>query len=102
MSYNFDNPDNKYFTADWHLFHHNIIEYCNRPYKNVKEMHQAMQLIHNKIVSPNNEVWHIGDFTLLAAAHLEKIRKELVKFNGIKHIVAGNHDEWKIHSYERP
>jgi calcineurin-like phosphoesterase family protein len=91
---------NKYFTADWHLFHGNIIEYCNRPYKNINHMHQIMQSEHNCVVTPQDEVWHLGDVTMLSSEYARKVAKEISKFNGIKHLVLGNHDEWRASSYE--
>ena len=33
---------NIFFTADLHLGHKNILEYCNRPFANVKEMDEAL------------------------------------------------------------
>ena len=91
---------NTYFCADWHLFHFNIIEYTNRPYKTIEQMHTGMQSMHNDVVSPKDEVWNLGDVSMLSSEYVGKVRKEVNKFNGTKHLVIGNHDEWRASSYE--
>jgi len=91
---------NRYFTADWHLYHDSIMEYCSRPYKDISQMHKMLQFIHNRIISPKDEVWVLGDVTMLSSEHAMKVGKEIKKFNGIKHLILGNHDEWRAHSYE--
>lgn len=90
----------EFFTADWHLFHNNIIEYCNRPFKGVKDMHQHMLKKHNAQVEPEDTVWHLGDVSMLASEFVGKVRKSVDKFNGIKHLVLGNHDRWRATLYE--
>lgn len=89
----------EFFTADWHLFHRNIIRYCNRPYRNVKEMHQNLIDNHNQIVEEEDEVWFLGDLCFMSPEYVGRIKKEVDKFNGIKHIVLGNHDNWKTRAY---
>lgn len=91
---------NTHFCADWHLFHDNIRLYCGRPYKDINQMHRSMQFDHNQVVSPNDEVWNLGDVTMLPSEYVGRVKKEVVKFNGIKHLVLGNHDEWRAYSYE--
>ena len=90
-----------FFTADWHLFHSKIIEYCNRPIKNIIQMQQHMVYKHNQIVKPEDTVWHLGDVSLLSTEFVGKLRKWVNKFNGTKHLVLGNHDRWKATKYER-
>lgn len=90
-----------YLTSDWHLFHFNILEYTNRPYKNIKDMHKSLQDKHNEIVKDTDEVWNLGDITMLSSEHVGKVKKEIMKFNGIKHLIIGNHDEWRPSSYEK-
>lgn len=91
----------QFFTSDWHLNHFNIIRYTNRPCKTITQMHEMMQFKNNQIVSLEDEVWNIGDVTLLSAEFSGKVKKEILKFNGAKHLVLGNHDSWKPESYER-
>ena len=92
---------NKYFTSDWHLFHNHIIEYCDRKPASVQQMHQTLVFNHNQIVKPDDELWVIGDISLMSAEFAGRVGKQIEKFNGIKHLVLGNHDEWKAQSFEK-
>lgn len=78
-----------FFTADLHLGHARIIEFCNRPFENTHRMNQALISNWNEVVSDNDEVWVLGDLAMGSIKHsLELVRK----LNGRKHLVAGNHD----------
>lgn len=90
-----------FFTADWHLFHNNIIKYCNRPVKDIKKMHQYIIAKHNELVKPEDTLWYLGDISLISSEYVGKIRKCVNRFNGTKHLVLGNHDIWKATSYEK-
>lgn len=58
-----------FFTSDHHFGHANIIKYTNRPFENVREMNQVLTEAWNKKVSPEDTVYHLGDFTLNKEAH---------------------------------
>ena len=87
-----------WFTSDYHFGHANIIEYCNRPFKNLEDMNQAIIRNHNARVNKEDVVFHIGDFCFkntnntrgegdtYKAAYYEKF------LNGKIIHVAGNHD----------
>lgn len=53
-----------YFTADHHFDHANVIRYCNRPFSSVEEMNYELITRWNSKVTDNDEVFHLGDFTL--------------------------------------
>jgi calcineurin-like phosphoesterase family protein len=81
----------KWFYSDSHFFHENIIKFCNRPFANAKEMNE--KLIHNwnKVVGPNDFIYHLGDIFM---GGTEKERSELLwSLNGRKRLIIGNHDE---------
>lgn len=79
-----------WFISDTHFFHHRIIEHCNRPFKNVKEMNLKMVDNWNKFIKPEDTVIHLGDFSMLAK---KDALKDLVKkLNGTIILVKGNHD----------
>jgi calcineurin-like phosphoesterase family protein len=88
-----------FFTADWHLFHGRIIEYCDRKPSSLKQMHQTLQGNHNAVVEPKDHVWVLGDVSLKGPENAGQVRKEVNKFNGIKHLVLGNHDDWRARTY---
>jgi len=53
-----------FVTADHHFGHANIIRFVNRPFANVDEMDQGMIDAWNAVVGWDDEVYHLGDFTL--------------------------------------
>lgn len=85
-----------WFTSDEHYFHSKIIEYSNRPFSSIEEMHEILIQNNNLMVKKNDTVYHVGDFTF--AHNLDKIYAEVIsKLNG-KHIfILGSHDYW--HKY---
>ena len=63
-------------------------------------MHQHMLKTHNNRVKPEDTVWNLGDVSLLPPEFVGKVRKCVSKFNGVKHLVLGNHDKWRTTLYE--
>lgn len=78
-----------WFTSDTHWAHANIIRYCSRPFKDVREMDECMAARWNERVRPEDVVYHLGDFALCKARNLAPIVAQL---NGRKILVIGNHD----------
>jgi calcineurin-like phosphoesterase family protein len=78
-----------WFTSDTHFFHKNIIEFCQRPYKDVDEMNWGMVAIWNDVVKPHDTVFHLGD---LSFGNLSQTISILSSLNGHLKIVPGNHD----------
>lgn len=81
---------NLFFTSDTHFGHKNIIKYSGRPFESVEEMDEAIIENWNKVVKPNDEIWHLGDF---AFANEDRVREILGRLNGKKHYIWGNHDQ---------
>lgn len=77
-----------YFTGDTHFGHANIIKYCNRPYSSVQEMNEMLIKNWNDTVSPTDTIYHVGDF-----AFDSNPQKYLVRLNGHKVLIKGNHDK---------
>lgn len=78
----------RFFVSDLHFSHRNIISFCDRPYKDVTDMNEAMVAEWNSKVKPEDEVYVLGDFSLnpkTAALYTPQL-------NGIKHLIEGNHD----------
>ena len=78
-----------YFTSDTHFGHAKIIEYCKRPFANVREMDDELTRRWNEVVTPNDTVIHLGDFAITGK---EKIREYRSKLNGRIILILGNHD----------
>lgn len=88
---------NYWFTSDTHFCHKKVIEYSNRPFETVEEMDEALILMWNSVVRPNDTVWHLGDF---AFAKKDKIIEIAHRLNGHKNLILGNHDrELKKYRY---
>ncbi len=89
-----------WFTSDTHLGHANIIKYCKRPYNDVVEMDNALIDNWNILVSPEDHVYHLGDF---AYGDVQKVWNYIRRLNGIIHIIWGNHDKGlkQLYKYSR-
>lgn len=78
-----------YFTSDTHYGHANIIPVCKRPFASVEEMEEAMVANWNRVVQPNDSVYHLGDFFWCNG---NKARAIAERLNGKKYWIRGNHD----------
>lgn len=79
----------KWYTSDFHFFHHNIIRYCDRPFADVDQMHRTIIDNMNSRVQKNDELFILGDVSFYGG---EKTRDLLKQINGRKHFIIGNHD----------
>jgi calcineurin-like phosphoesterase family protein len=75
-----------WISGDYHLGHRNILKYCNRPFKTVEEMDNAIIGNHNDLVKPNDDFYFLGDLCFKHTA------KYLPLLNGRMHFIRGNHD----------
>lgn len=82
-----------YWIGDTHFGHHNIIRYCNRPFKNVNEMDQAMITNWNSVVKNGDEVHHVGDFCYGRGTDVAYARNIVSQLAGRIHLYLGNHDK---------
>lgn len=84
-----------WFTADLHLGHRNIIDYCSRPFPDVDAMNDALIERWNDTVAEDDRVWVVGDFALGKITDTLPLVEAL---HGRKILVAGNHDRcWAGH-----
>ena len=88
MNFNFD-PQHTFFTSDTHFNHAGIIRLCNRPFKNVEQMNETLIANWNRVIGPDDTVFHLGDFCLGGAAEWTKVQDRL---NGKIILILGNHD----------
>jgi calcineurin-like phosphoesterase family protein len=78
-----------FFTADTHFGDHRTINIHGRPFATAQEMDEAIVANWNAVVSPKDEIWHLGD----VARRWVDIPKLLARLNGTKHLVRGNNDD---------
>ena len=79
-----------YFTSDTHFGHDNVIRYCDRPYKTLSEMDEALVENWNQALRPDDTIYHLGDFTL---GKREQAEAYFARLNGRIKVVPGGHDK---------
>lgn len=78
-----------FLTSDWHFNHDKTFIYEPRNFSTKEEHNLAIITLHNEVVSPDDDVYVLGD--LMLGDNKEGI--ELIKkMNGNLHIILGNHD----------
>lgn len=79
-----------FFTSDTHFDDPYAIPYFERPFKNVDEMNAVMVEKWNRVVTEQDTVYHLGDFTLDDIGHFTKWISQL---KGNIKILPGSHDQ---------
>ncbi|WP_134500113.1 metallophosphoesterase family protein [Microvirga pakistanensis] len=79
-----------FFTSDTHFGDPRVLRIDKRPFKTIPEHDEALVANWNEAVSPDDEVWHLGDFALHARP--ERIDELLAMLHGRKHLIVGNND----------
>lgn len=86
-----------FFTSDTHFFHNNILKFGrSKHFKDIYEHDETLIRNWNNVVAPSDTVYHLGDFCLKNDQDI--LRRYLVRLNGKKHLIYGNHDNDKVHS----
>lgn len=89
---------NIFVISDTHFCHKNILTFMDsrtpntllRPgFMDVDHMNEIIIQNWNKVVQPQDKVYHLGDFTFGSKNNIEKIAPRL---NGHKRLILGNHD----------
>ena len=86
MNYKFDGS-RMFFTSDTHFNHTNIIRFCNRPFKDVSHMNETIIANWNRVVGPEDIVFHLGDFCLGGSAEWVNV---LNRLNGKIYLMAAH------------
>ena len=81
-----------YFTADTHFFHSNIINLCDRPFKNVDEMNKVLIRNWNSYITELDEIYILGDFLFKGTG--AQANAILNTLKGKKYLIRGNHDKF--------
>lgn len=76
----------KWFTADLHFKHKNIIRFCNRPFSSVEEMDETLIKNWNECVSDSDIIYHLGDFCFGDSSSI------LLRLKGRIEFIKGSHD----------
>jgi calcineurin-like phosphoesterase family protein len=79
----------RYYIADTHFNHANILRFDNRPFANTKEMEEVIVKNWNDRVTADDIVYILGDFCWSLEDEWIRI---LDRLNGRKMLILGNHD----------
>ena len=92
---------NRFLISDTHFGHTNTWEKFTltdgsplRPFTSTEEMDETMVDNWNRVVRPQDTVYHLGD-VVIARRHLETVKR----LNGRKILIRGNHDIFKDKDY---
>lgn len=81
-----------FVTSDLHFNHNREFIYGARGFISVEEMNEAIVYRWNMTVSPEDDVYILGDLCLGGAGMNNENQKLLERLNGRLHIILGNHD----------
>jgi calcineurin-like phosphoesterase family protein len=76
-----------WFTSDSHYLHHHVATL--RGFSSCKEHDDHVIAQHNKLVKPDDIVWHLGD---VGIAHTAELLPVVARLNGRQQLITGNHD----------
>jgi calcineurin-like phosphoesterase family protein len=82
----------EYFTSDEHYGHDEIITHCKRPFRNSQIMIREIVKRHNSLVTEEDTVYHLGDFTMAGPGRSIYVEQLLRRLNGTHILILGNHD----------
>ena len=78
-----------YITSDLHFCHDRGFIYGPRGFKSVHEMNEALVKNWNELITPDDDVYVLGDLVLKDIHEGIRYWDQLV---GRKHVILGNHD----------
>jgi calcineurin-like phosphoesterase family protein len=91
----------KWFVSDTHLFHENILTFKDkdgkliRPFSSVEEMNETIAQNWNRLIKPQDKVYHLGDVTFGLHKYRREFNSMMHMLNGHKRLTPGNHDKYK-------
>lgn len=93
---------NKFFISDTHFGHEKCWSTFKRsdgsplrPFSSTEEMDETMIENWNRVVGPNDTVYHLGDVVIN-----KKFLPQISRLNGKKKLIFGNHDIFKPQEYK--
>lgn len=80
-----------FVTSDHHFGHENIIKHTRRPFRDADEMDQFMVDAWNEVVTDNDDVYHLGDFSHKRCP-VERSSAIARQLRGRVRLLVGNHE----------
>lgn len=81
-----------YVSSDFHIQHVKILEYCNRPFKDVEEMNKALIKNYNDTAEEGDVCYFLGDWFM---GDKSKIPGLIERYHIKPIVILGNHDKGK-------
>ena len=81
-----------WFTSDTHFGHKNIINFCERPFKDTDEMDEFIINNWNSKINKDDIVFHLGDFAFASSKRWQEL---ICRLNGKIYLILGNHDVFR-------
>jgi len=90
-----------YIWSDLHLGHDNVINYCNRPFKNSEEMDNLLLENWRNTVRKSDTIINLGDVIIGGHGKYNKdnLTKLINTLPGYKILIMGNHDSSHSENY---
>lgn len=91
---------NIFFISDTHFGHRGIVTFLRsdgeklRPWNTTEEMDEALVASWNRVVSPKDKIFHLGDVVIN-----RRCLPIVSRLNGRKYLVRGNHDTMRLAEY---
>lgn len=82
----------KLYISDTHLMHERLLEMQPRRFSNIDEHDEHIIRNWNSVVRDEDEVYHLGDFSMQLGRQADKVRWYFSRLKGKKHLIIGNHD----------
>jgi len=82
----------KFYVADSHFLHDNILTMQPRPFSTIEEHDEVMIARWNSVVRADDIVFHLGDFAMSLTGKADRVREIFGRLNGRKRLCIGNHD----------
>jgi calcineurin-like phosphoesterase family protein len=81
-----------FFTSDTHYYHEAVLRFARNTRRGMtaEEMNELLIYEHNSYISPEDTVWHLGDFSFGNFMQTCEVVKRL---NGKINVILGNHDK---------
>lgn len=89
---------NIFFSADYHIGHHNVINFDNRPFRDINHMHEVLINNYNASVGDNDVCYFLGDMGICKSDDMIKV---ISRLNGTKILLLGNHDKGVESMYKK-
>lgn len=96
---------NIWFISDTHFNHDRVLIFSDKTgklirsgFKDVDHMNETIIDNWNKVVSPQDKIYHLGDVSFKNPDAMDKV---LSRLNGKKRLIMGNHDTMDIKHYAK-